>query len=246
LNPSAPDGFVIHPFAGDDPIQSRDYVRQRLGLEPFKPVNKSERPSAAPPRPPDEWVPILPVPADAPDLNAEQFCPAGFKLTKAYEYRDGERRLLHYVVRYDRQANGVAGEKAIRPITYCQGPGGRCGWRQKALPEDRPLYGLPGLTEKPKAPVVIVEGEKTADAVVKVFPQSVVLTWSGGANAVDKTDWSAMDGREHALLVPDADEPGSKAMLRVAHILARRGIPNIKIVEASFLPKAVSFLAVMA
>jgi hypothetical protein len=28
----APDGFVVHPFAGDDPLVCKDYVRERLGL----------------------------------------------------------------------------------------------------------------------------------------------------------------------------------------------------------------------
>src|SRR5262245_32351691 len=34
---TAPDGFVVKSFADDDPIACRDYVRGRLGLEPFKP-----------------------------------------------------------------------------------------------------------------------------------------------------------------------------------------------------------------
>jgi hypothetical protein len=42
-------------------------------------------------------------------------------------------------------------------------------------------------------------------------------------------------GREHVLLVPDADEPGNKAMQRVAAILVRRGITNIKIVDVEKL-----------
>ncbi len=33
---AAPDGFVVHSFAGDDPIESRDHVRTKLGLPPFE------------------------------------------------------------------------------------------------------------------------------------------------------------------------------------------------------------------
>jgi hypothetical protein len=32
----APDGFVVHSFAGDDPIKCREYVRERLGLPKAK------------------------------------------------------------------------------------------------------------------------------------------------------------------------------------------------------------------
>ena len=37
LSQSAPGGFVVHSFAGDDPIACKDYVRQKLGLAPFQP-----------------------------------------------------------------------------------------------------------------------------------------------------------------------------------------------------------------
>ena len=37
LDKDAPDGFVVHSFAGDDSIRCRDHVRERLGLAPFKP-----------------------------------------------------------------------------------------------------------------------------------------------------------------------------------------------------------------
>jgi putative DNA primase/helicase len=33
VDPDARDGFVVHSFAGDDPIASRDYVKAALGLE---------------------------------------------------------------------------------------------------------------------------------------------------------------------------------------------------------------------
>ena len=36
LDSNAPDGFVVHSFATNDPITCRDYVRSRLGLPAFK------------------------------------------------------------------------------------------------------------------------------------------------------------------------------------------------------------------
>jgi hypothetical protein len=32
LDPRAPDGFVVHSFSGDDPLASKDYVRDKLGI----------------------------------------------------------------------------------------------------------------------------------------------------------------------------------------------------------------------
>jgi hypothetical protein len=37
LNSSAPDGFIVNSFSGDDPIACKDYVRGKLGLPAFKP-----------------------------------------------------------------------------------------------------------------------------------------------------------------------------------------------------------------
>ena len=33
---NAPDGFLVHSFAGDDPIRCKDYVRDNLGLAPWR------------------------------------------------------------------------------------------------------------------------------------------------------------------------------------------------------------------
>jgi AAA domain len=150
-------------------------------------------------------------------------------------FRDRSGQLHQCVARFDRPPNGVPGEKTIRPFTYCRGPDGSCEWRPKALPENRPLYGLPELANKSTANVVIVEGEKTADAAAKVFPHSVVTTWSGGCNAVNKTDWLPLACRSRVLLIPDKDDPGRKAMLQVASILAGLGITDIKVVDADSL-----------
>src|SRR6266852_402308 len=42
---TAPDGFLVHSFSGDDPIKCRDHVRSRLGLPKFEPkkINGASR-----------------------------------------------------------------------------------------------------------------------------------------------------------------------------------------------------------
>jgi hypothetical protein len=49
LAPDAPDGFLIHNFSpADDALACKDYVRTRLGLEPFKPNGSNGHARTAP------------------------------------------------------------------------------------------------------------------------------------------------------------------------------------------------------
>ena len=41
LDSAAPDGFVVHSFANDDPLVCRDHVRKKLGLPEFEPKKKA-------------------------------------------------------------------------------------------------------------------------------------------------------------------------------------------------------------
>jgi putative DNA primase/helicase len=43
LAPATPSGFLVHSFAGDDPIECKDYVRARLGLPPWHPGDEQDR-----------------------------------------------------------------------------------------------------------------------------------------------------------------------------------------------------------
>src|SRR6266511_1481011 len=43
LDAGAPDGFVVYSFASDDPIQCRDFVRERCGLPRFTPNGNGHR-----------------------------------------------------------------------------------------------------------------------------------------------------------------------------------------------------------
>jgi Toprim domain len=43
LAPALPGGFLVHSFAGDDPIGCKDYVRARLGLPAWQPGDEQGR-----------------------------------------------------------------------------------------------------------------------------------------------------------------------------------------------------------
>ena len=47
LDSAAPDGFVVNSFSGDDPLQCKDYVREKLGLPAFKPNGGRRRRASA-------------------------------------------------------------------------------------------------------------------------------------------------------------------------------------------------------
>jgi putative DNA primase/helicase len=43
IKPEAPDGFLVHSFAGDDPIICKDYIRRQLGLPEWEPGDEQDR-----------------------------------------------------------------------------------------------------------------------------------------------------------------------------------------------------------
>ncbi len=91
-------------------------------------------------------------------------------------------------------------DKKIRPLTFSGGK-----WHHKA-PDKPPLY------IKGNGPAILVEGEKTADAVAALGYQAV--TWMGGTNRWQKTDFSGLPA--NVMFWPDNDEPGRKCMEAIA------------------------------
>jgi putative DNA primase/helicase len=147
------------------------------------------------------------------------------KPSALWTYRNADGDVLGYIARYDPQGE----RKQIVPWTW---DGDRWGMGQ--WPAPRPLYGLQELAERPGAAVLVVEGEKAADAARRFAGPYVVVTWPAGAMAADKADWTPLTGRK-VLLWPDADEPGRKAMERVAQIIHER-VSEVKVLEVSDQP----------
>jgi putative DNA primase/helicase len=166
---------------------------------------------------------VTPVPeacADCPCTHPRYGPPAA-----RWTYFDGNGEVLGYVARYE-----PAGErKQIVPWTW---DGERWGMGQ--WPSPRPLYGLQELEARPDSAILVVEGEKAADAARRFATPYVVITWPAGAMATDKADWTPLTGRK-VLLWPDADEPGKKAMQRVAQIIHERA-SEVKVLDVADQP----------
>lgn len=190
--------------------------------DPFRPLAPAELAAGANVAPLPEWVPILPVPADAP--RAVPPHRLGKPSTK-WAYRDEAGRLLFLVCRFDPADGG----KDILPLTFCQGPEGRREWRWKGLPAPRPLYGLDRLAARPEAPVLLVEGEKAADAAAGLFPALVATTSPNGAQATSAADWSPLAGRA-VVIWPDHDQDGRAYAAASARLVLAAGASSVAVV----------------
>jgi hypothetical protein len=83
----------------------------------------------------------------------------------------------------------------------------RWWWAWPAKPF--PLYGLERLAGRPRAAVVICEGEKAADAAQILLEADGVICLSscGPPRSAQFCDWSPLQGRA-VFAWPDADPPG--------------------------------------
>jgi uncharacterized protein (DUF927 family) len=173
-------------------------------LGAFAPLEPSELALASTPALSEILVPVTPVPVDAsePGFRHGRFGEPSFVWT----YKDACGRVLGYVARFDTHEG-----KQILPRTWCRASDGTSRWAWKALEAPRPLYGLDRVAEAPAAVVLVVEGEKAADAAQRHFPELVPTTWPGGARAAHRADWSPLRDRD-LIFWPDADEAGAAAV----------------------------------
>lgn len=72
-----------------------------------------------------------------------------------------------------------------------------------------PIFGWADLVARPEAPVLIVEGEKTAKAAKGLLPDMVVVTSAAGSENAGLSDWSPLCGRD-VVIWRDNDEAGRK------------------------------------
>lgn len=176
-------------------------------------------------------VPVMPVPDSAPEPSLRH--PRHGEPTAVYTYRDTTGRPLMHVCRYD----PPEGRKQILPRTWCRMPDGSESWQWRGITghAPRPLYGLDLLAARPDDRVLIVEGEKTADAANRMLAGLgvVAVSWLGGTSTANRAKLTPLRGR-HVVMWPDHDaqigdddvvmpvheQPGPAAMIQIATALA--------------------------
>ncbi len=163
--------------------------------DPFKPLDPAE------PRNERGWLPIVPVPADAPPPPTRH--PTLGEPNEVYTYVAATGETNGFVLRFDLHTG-----KEFRPLTYCRHPGGFLkDWRWQTWDKPRPLFNLDRLHNRPTAPVLIVEGEKACRAAEKLASGYVCVTSAGGSKAASHADWSSL-ARRDVVVWPDNDKAG--------------------------------------
>lgn len=193
-----------------------------------KPTISSEKES--------DWVSFKPDPkVPAPKLEEQGKLSYYYKEVMRHPYHDERGNLLYYVTRLQDKNN--PSRKITPPLSYgyFKNNPKQLSWERRGYKDEngkKPLYNLHHLREKPLAPVLIVEGEKTADKALEKFPDRgfICMTWSGGASSVSKADWSPLFGRE-VVIWPDNDEAGFRAGTQVCEELKKIGSREIYIVD---------------
>lgn len=220
-------------LAGGSAAVTNDNAPQRLGKA------KQRRDS--------DWAPAMP-PMDEPAPRTlrvrrdDDWSDA--EVVSAWPYRDLEGNLHAYTCRVEHtKADGSIGKDVIPVCWSTNTTTGEQRWKQGALSEPRLLYGTELLDANPDHNIILVEGEKAADAgrrLLAFFPV-LVLTWPGGCKAVDKALWELLSGRK-VVGWPDCDsqayadnhhqagqlktyveQPGMAAMLAIAERVEKHG-----------------------
>jgi hypothetical protein len=209
LDAAAPDGLVVHSFAGDDPIACKDYVRERAGLPAFKPNGGGRRRASA-----TEINAML-----ATAMQSIESEPAKGRVVAAYDYTDAKGDVLYQVVR-------------LEPKSFRQRrPDDKGGWVWKIDDTPRVLYRLPELLQYPDATVFITEGEKDADRVAELG-QCATTVACGKWTSDCITPLAGHD----VYILEDNDDAGRKKALEAAQALHGTA-KTIRIVRLPGLPE---------
>jgi predicted P-loop ATPase len=196
-------------------------------------------------KPRSVWMPILPIPDDAPVVRVRH--PTRGEPLRIFFYTDADGRPLGHVCRFMTSS----GEALHLPLTWCQDQNGVRGWRWIQFQRLRPLFGLDKLAADPLGMVLVVFDENEADAARKLLPNiGCVVSWPGGLRKIDEVDWSSLRGHkiviwptltmdrskvkrgdDSGVVLPRERQSGWQAALKLEKIALGYGCPRVDIID---------------
>lgn len=216
-----------------------------VGMLPEPPPDDSSHPGSKGKRK-SVWTPVVPVPPNVPPCDYWHYHYKPADLVGSWEYRF-EDQLYGHVARFATSDGGKEVLPYTWCVDESDDRG-TMRWVSKQWDEPRPLY-VPATVlsgDPSNIPVVLVEGEKCAMAGLKLLGGEFdFVSWPGGGNAWAKANWSWLMGRTVYLwadcdakrkkltkeerergvdqlskpLLPDALQPGVKAMVNIGSML---------------------------
>lgn len=201
----------------DDRLPARAAMQASAPASDAPPWADEASPAAQPPalKRRTTWRAITPVPATAPqpdfvwayrDKRADAWAELDAVRTWRYEF-NGQH--FGFVARFERISSDGDVVKDTLPRTWCvdESDGrGTMQWRWKAWDAPRPLYLPAGcLSDDTARPVVVVEGEKCAEAGHQLLGEQFdFVSWPGGCKTWAMASWAWLQGRA-VVLWPDCD-----------------------------------------
>ncbi|MBP7582404.1 MAG: AAA family ATPase [Spirochaetes bacterium] len=140
------------------------------------------------------------------------------KAIAVWNYRFNKRSWV-VVIRHEKD-----GKKNIVPYYFTTAGKWTAGNPKK---NNRPLYNIDKFTVS-TLPIIIVEGEKCAEVQV---PGYITVTWIGGSQAVNKTDWKPLRGHK-TIIWPDNDLAGFQAAEDI-----KAKLPHAEVLQITGKPK---------
>lgn len=201
------------------PVAAADAMRQLLGLPAWKPgLNGKPNADLYDPcsrawmvKAINEWV----------------------RPSRAWAYHSPTGEIVAHVCRLEWK-EGDKTKKDVVPQR--RNEKGEWAWKGWKGDEKRPLYDAHILAKANDGRhLLIVEGEKTAEAAKKLFPKAAITTWPGGTSQISRADWSIIPTwKGNVVFWPDADNPGATAA-----IYLKGRFPEVRIVKLpSGLPRS--------
>lgn len=233
---------LIQSELGLGKVEARAWAQDFLGIASDISVPRTFLKPSKSDKAEDTWVSLRPDPTvPAPNLEDLRGKKLGlyFNEVDRHAYKDANGELLYYVLRL--KDKNDPGKKITPPLSYgyWKSDPAKVGWELKGFHDDkRSLYNLQLLKDDPRSTILIVEGEKTANQALKNLAGEsyICMTWPGGAGAVQKADWTPLQGRK-VLVWPDNDQPGYDAAERVCSELKKVGVESLHLVNKEDLKR---------